>query len=34
MNEEVNNIDIGNNENKDVHRTFRRSYEKEEQVAE
>ena len=34
MNEEING-NVGNNENnKDVHRTFRRSYEKEEQVAE
>ena len=33
LNEEINNnVDINEN-NKDVHRTFRRSYEKEEQVA-
>ena len=34
MNEEINNNVDSNENNKDVHRTFRRSYEKEEQVAE
>ena len=33
MNEEINNNVDSNENNKDVHRTFRRSYEKEEQVA-
>ena len=34
MNEEINGYVDSNENNKDVHRTFRRSYEKEEQVAE
>ena len=33
MNEEINGNADNNENNKDVHRTFRRSYEKEEQVA-
>ena len=33
MNEEINNNVDSNENNKEVHRTFRRSYEKEEQVA-
>ena len=33
MNEEINNNVDSNENNKDVHRTFRRSYEKEEQIA-
>ena len=33
MNEEINDNVVSNENNKDVHRTFRRSYEKEEQVA-